>query len=281
MGTMVYLSLNDTAIDYGKNRWWTGHAWLFPPGSKNKKGLRASLSEVRFRLDHMGYSLSETRTRFEKSLTRWNRTEELTLSFDTYCEAVASIDFSSITEKDREGFEYDVDQLLLTTLGWDEDRDEGYELEDFLRERLNPHVFLRCLAERPGNLTLPLAWEFEELIENGWETLETLTEIDQDWYVLNHIKLYGWLMDYAGCSGPSELDNWLAQRGLAQSTPYAQQTVNGPKHFMDTLPTVVRNIIHHPENRHQRLDDMMLRDGFEELLGVVHSSVSTGIRPSK
>jgi hypothetical protein len=28
------LSLNDINIDYGKNRYWKGHYWLFPPGSE-------------------------------------------------------------------------------------------------------------------------------------------------------------------------------------------------------------------------------------------------------
>ena len=34
VGTQIALSLNDVNIDYGKNRYWKSHYWLFPPGSE-------------------------------------------------------------------------------------------------------------------------------------------------------------------------------------------------------------------------------------------------------
>lgn len=271
MGTMILLSLNETSIDHGKNHWWTGHEWLFPPGSRHSPGLKASLSDVVFRMDHMGYSLAETKDRFDAALNRWNRTYNLSLSFERYCEAATSIDFASITEKDREAFEYDVDQVMLKHLGWHEDDEDGFELEDFIRERLDKYVFLRCLAERSGNLSLSLVWDFDDLINNGWESLETLTEIERDQYVLNHIRLYGRLYEISGCEKQGAFDEWLKQRGLAKATPYTKETRKGVETFYDTLPTVVRNMIHHPENRHQRLDDVPLRGGFEELLSVVRA----------
>lgn len=41
VGTEITLSLNGIDIDYGKNRYWRSHYWLFPPGSlKQDVGYR-------------------------------------------------------------------------------------------------------------------------------------------------------------------------------------------------------------------------------------------------
>lgn len=276
MGTEILLSLNETSIDYGKNHWWTGHEWLFPPGSRRSPGLSASLGDAVFRMDHMGYSLAETKDRFDGALTRWNRTYDLSLSFERYFAAATSIDFASITEKDREAFEHNIDNVMLERLGWHEDDEDVFDLEDFIRERLDRHVFLRCVAERSENLSLPLVWDFDELIENGWESGETLIESNHDHYVLNHIRLYARLHEISGCKDQGAFDKWLNQRGLAKATSYTRDTKKGVETFSDTLPTAVRNMIHHPENRHQRLDDVQLRNGFEELLSVVRALIGDG-----
>jgi hypothetical protein len=43
-------------------------------------------------------------------------------------------------------------------------------------------------------------------------------------------------------------DNWLASHGVARSTPYLRIKHDGSMvHETTTLPTAVRNRIHHPE----------------------------------
>lgn len=189
---MIVLLLNEIPVDYGKNHYWTSHAWLFPRGSDKdvryvyaddvveiRRGLSATLGQVRFRMNHLGYSLAEVRDRYNGELERWNRTYALRLPFERFLAAVASIDFTTMTQDDQKDFEYDLAVLLLRILERTDPQDdywENYEgeicgIDDFFRERIPVHVLVRCLAERPANLALSLTWGYQDLIESGWEDL--------------------------------------------------------------------------------------------------------------
>lgn len=289
MGTMITLSLNDVPVDYGKNHYWTSHAWLFPTDSdsdvpyiyadnliETKSGLSASLGEVRFRMDHLGYSLDETQDRYNYELERWNRTYALRLPFERFLSAVTSIDFSEITQEDQASFEYALSTLLLQILESTDPQNEDYDdeegefsnIEDFVRERIPVHVLVRCLAERPTSLQLPLTWAYHDLVENGWEERSTLMEIDRTQSTLDLIRLYGRLQDQAGCHSIAAFDQWLASQGVPLDTAYLEQKPNGTKLRQLTLPSAVRNMIHHPENRNQILTDAQLGQAVELLLQV-------------
>lgn len=284
MGSIIRLSLNGVAVDSGKNHFWTAHGWLFPPGSQRdveylyvndrrvmKPGLKATLNQVKFRLNHLGYSLPESRDRFNVSLRRWNQTNDLNLSFDEYLEAVTSIDFSSMTAADEVDFEFDIRNLVLQHL--ETKKSMEWSCEDFVKERLHAHILLRCLAERVDNRDLALTWEFQDLVENGWETQDTLMQVDFDSHTLKHIRLYGRLQDHSKCNTVEDFDKWLEQQGLPKRTPYTQAGPNGPKApRMKTLPTVVRHMIHHPENRNHVLEERELQVSVEQLLQVCQSS---------
>lgn len=290
VGTIISLELNQVQVDYGKNHSWTSHAWLFPPGSDQevpyvydhdvveiRPGLSAPLEQVRFRLDHLGYSLAETRDLYNAELERWNRTYALRLPFEHLLAAVTSIDFAALTQRDQEDFEYEFPVLLLRILESTDPQDDDYddedagssEIEDFVRERIPVHVLVRCLAERSDNLGLPLTWCYQDLVENGWEDRFTLMEIDRTQSTLNLIRLYGRLQDQAGCYSIAALDQWLASRGVPCDTPYIEQKASGTKPKTLTLPSAVRNMIHHPENRNQILTDAQLELAIELLLRVV------------
>lgn len=173
MGTMITLSLNDVPVDYGKNHYWTSHAWLFPSGSDKdvpylytddlvvtRPGLSAPLAQVRFRMHHLGYSLDETRDRYNAELERWNRTYALRLPFERFVAAVTSIEFAEMTQQDQESFEYELPVLLLRILETTDAQDDEYEdgdgeisgIEDFVRERIPVHVLVRCLAVLTGQV---------------------------------------------------------------------------------------------------------------------------------
>lgn len=278
MGTEITLTLNGIGIDYGKNWFWKSHHWFFPPGSLTdieytyannvieiKPGFQATLKEVYFRLCHLGYSQQETRTKFEAALARWNRTADLRLSFADFHDALTSVDFSSLTTADMEPYFWDFRKFVGNLLAaWDTD---GALLEDFISS-LDFVITLRILAECVDSRSLPLIWHHHDLVENGWAAFDDLTDIDRPSFIVNHTVLYGRLHEYAGAGNVAAFDNWLANRGLAQTTPYLEVRQSGTIRKETTLPTAVRNMIHHPENPCNVMSDDNLRDSIELLLGV-------------
>lgn len=278
MGTAITLSLNSIDIDWGKNRYWKSHHWLFPPGSltdveyryageaiETKPGFQTTLGEAYFRLCHLGYSHQETRAKFDRAVTRWNRTADLRLSFADFAGALTSIDLASLTPADMEPYIWDFRAFVVDLLAeWD--TDEAL-LEDFIAG-LDFALTLRLLADRVESHSLPLRWHHQDLVDSGWASLEDLTDIDRRTFIVNHTMLVGRLQDYAGATTVRAFDDWLASRGLPQATPYSKLRPDGRViHETTTLPTAVRNMIHHPENPHNSLSDDTLRESLEVLLG--------------
>jgi hypothetical protein len=279
MGTEILLSLNGIVIDYGKNRYWKSHTWLFPQGSitnvkdvyagdagETKPGFQTTLNEAYFRLRHLGYSSHETKAKFEATVARWNRTADLELSFADFHDALTSIDFPSLTTADLAPYIWDFRRFVENRLSaWDTD---DAQLDDFINS-LDLAITLRVLADRVDNRSLPLCWHHHDLVENGWAAFDDLTDIDRPTFIMNHTVLYGRLHDYAGSGSVKAFDNWLASRGLAKSKSYVELRPDGTEFPKETtLPTAVRNMIHHPENQRNVLSDDDLRDSIELLLGV-------------
>lgn len=100
-------------------------------------------------------------------------------------------------------------------------------------------------------------------------SLEDLTDIDRLTYMVNHTMLVGRLQDYANETTVSGFDGWLADRGLSRGTLYTRIRQNGTTvQETTTLPSAVRNMIHHPENPNNALSDDDLRESVELLLRV-------------
>lgn len=276
MGTEITLSLNSIDIDWGKNRYWNRHHWLFPPASmrdmdyryaydiiEKKPGFETTLGEAHFRLRHLGYSYQESKTKFDSAVARWNRTSDLRLSFEDFHRTLGSVDFASLAPADF-GPHTDFREFLLNLLStWDTD---NAGLEDFIAD-LDVALTLRVLADRRESSTLPLRWHHHDLVENGWAALEDLMDIDRQTTIINHTMLFGRLQDHAGLGTVKAFDNWLATRGLARATSYSKVNAGGAvTRETTTLPTAVRNMIHHPENPHNTLSDDNLRESIELLL---------------
>jgi len=279
VGTAITLSLNGIDIDWGKNDYWRSHHWLFPPGSltnvdyryandavETKPGFQTTLDETYFRLRHLGYSHQETRAKFDTAVARWNRTADLRLSFDDFHHALTSLDFASLTSADLEPYIWDFRAFVRHLLAaWDTD---GAGLEDFIRS-LDFTLTLRVLADRVDNRSLPLCWHHQDLVDSGWVTLDDLTDIDRQTFLINHMTLFGRLHDDSGEATINDFDRWLTREGLPQATPYARLMRGGAvKNEVLTLPTAVRHTIHHPENPHNSLSDDDLRESLELLLDV-------------
>jgi hypothetical protein len=280
VGTAITLSLDGIDIDWGKNGYWRSHHWLFPPGSltdveyryaddvvETKPGFQTSLNETYIRLCHLGYSYQETKTKFDAAVARWNRTADLRLSFAEFHGALTSVDFAVLTPKDLEPFVWDFRAFVVSLLTAPH-TDEAL-LEDFIAS-LDFALTLRVLAERAENRALPLRWNHHDLIDSGWASLDDLTDIDRSSVIINHTMLVGRLQDHAGASTVRSFDRWLANRGLPQSTPYSRLNRDGTvSPETTTLPTAVRNKIHHPENPHNTLTDDDLHESVELLLSIM------------
>ena len=279
MGTAITLSLNDITIDWGKNRHWNNHHWLFPPGSlteverlyvndggKKKSGFQTTLDQSYFRLCHLGYSYQETKTKFDTAVARWNRTADLHLSFEDFHGVLTNVDFASLTSADLEPYVWDFRAFVTSLLGaWDSDE---AMLEDFIAS-LDFALTLRVLADRVDSRALPLRWNHQNLVDNGWASVDDLTDIDRKTFIVNHTMMVGRLQDYAGKATVKEFDNWLVDHGLHRSTPYSRMNQDGTvTHQRTTLPSAVRNMIHHPENPHNALSDDRLRESIEMLLEI-------------
>src|SRR5680860_16669 len=141
MGTPITLSLNGITVDERQHRAWHSHYWLFPPNSlmeidyfyanyytTKNLGFQTTLGEARSRLSYLGYSVAETRNRFELAGARWNRTSDLLLSFDEFRDALEGIDLASMTNEELKPHGWDFRAFLVAQLAqWDT---EDASLED-------------------------------------------------------------------------------------------------------------------------------------------------------
>ncbi|CCE76267.1 HEPN/Toprim-associated domain-containing protein [Clavibacter nebraskensis] len=280
MCTEITLSLNGIDIDWGKNRFWKNHYWLFPPTSLTDipylyadnevewhPGFETSLDQARFRLCQLGYSLEEAKSKFQTTVSHWSRRSYFELSFDAFREALSEFNFHDRPEVEPglgpSSFKSELAEALAAC-----SPDDGCQMEDFVYE-LDFSIILRTLAEQESNRPLPLRWHYYDLVENGWATIDDLLELDRNTAIMNHSFLMGRLQDYTQLNTVSAFDRWLAGQGIPQETPYWRSDT-GDKRRLEklTLPTAVRNMIHHPENLSNRLLDEDIRKSVELLLEI-------------
>lgn len=61
-------------------------------------------------------------------------------------------------------------------------------------------------------------------------------------------------------------DKWLKDKGIEQDRPYKRLTKDGSiKNELKTLPTLIRNIIHHPENNNNSYNNEELKESINQL----------------
>lgn len=93
-----------------------------------------------------------------------------------------------------------------------------------------------------------------------------------------HNELYGFVQTKAVLENEANyyednLDKWLENHGLLKSKEYVKLFKDGTtKQCKYTLPTYIRNVIHHPENQYNdRYSDEELNSSIEALLGIYKS----------
>ena len=92
-----------------------------------------------------------------------------------------------------------------------------------------------------------------------------------------HNELYGFLQARAIDEDnknyyEEHFDKWLNSKGIPQNEQYKRLMKDGnTKGEIKTLPTLVRNIIHHPENNNNSYSVERLKQSIEELIKVIKS----------
>ncbi|MGT2912132.1 HEPN/Toprim-associated domain-containing protein [Streptococcus cameli] len=313
MGTYIELCAHNLTIDWGKNDYYRTYSWLFRDNglglkSDNYNHLEASLAmsdkiaNVKFRLDNLGYSLSETNGKLSQAIDVWNRTHNFPDISQLIVDFIASIDLDAVDDlfllKEAEGYVTDADlnlwlaqkiehnsqysvkkEEMVASL---EDKESYFDgLEDFFRE-LDRCIILRLLCENPKNLSKELKWFCYDIVDSGWASEEDINYFDDKYFIIEHNKLYGKLNRYAiqqnnVGGGLQAFDSWLSQKGLSQNRYYQQENlVTGnltSKKF--TTPTFIRNIIHHPENVNNTFNDSDLKESINSMLDIIkHNNIN-------
>ena len=92
-----------------------------------------------------------------------------------------------------------------------------------------------------------------------------------------HNELYGFIQARAidedeDCYREKAFEQWLINQGLSQDRAYKRLLGDGSvREEPKTLPTLIRNVIHHPENQNNSYTTEELEESIELLLGIVKS----------
>lgn len=90
-----------------------------------------------------------------------------------------------------------------------------------------------------------------------------------------HNELYGFLQEHNKKYRIAELEDWFVQNNLPQTKKWSEERDGNPKTPYDvTLPTFIRNHIHHPENKTMQSSlytKQELRDSITMMLSLIHN----------
>lgn len=307
MGTYIQLMINKTCIDWGKNNHFLKHSWLFPENSKkkiqyeyadniieNKEGYSSNLAKAKFRLDNLGYSFAETKAKYDHQLSIWNRVNNLTLPFEYLLDVIIGIDLNIVSDNyifNLEGHPNGFRGYLYSIIEHDdkfqemnisdriEEYDGYYSLEDFLIEVLDVYIVLRLLCESNKNMKYNLEWQYTDIVESGWASYEDIEEFDKKEFIINHNRLFGKLQMYAIEENDKyyhekEFDEWLVNNGIAKNKNYMRLLKDGrTQQVYRTLPTYIRNVIHHPENINNNFSDKELNSSITQMLKILDMNI--------
>lgn len=91
-----------------------------------------------------------------------------------------------------------------------------------------------------------------------------------------HNELYGFIqakaIDEAEDNySEKKFEQWLVNKGLIQNKNYNRLLKSGEtRQELKTLPTFIRNIIHHPENQNNSYTAEELKESTDLLLNILH-----------
>ncbi len=190
MGTYSGLSLGKLEVAWSKNENLLSHSELYQEENLKSRPIEnsdderpeewyeQSLDLVKDRLELLGYTLEHAKGEFENP-SPFTDDEPLPLTFEEVFSILKTIDLNKVTnefsEKPKPGEfapEY-IQELVRST------RDLSFAFNhwdlDALLENFSPYSQLRVLAESPHNLNLPVIWDFDGVVRNGWVEREQVT----------------------------------------------------------------------------------------------------------
>ncbi len=204
-------------IDWGKNNYFNNHSKLFQMQDfgkqvpyyyiddndneiiEYKEGASKQLSEVKQRLEMLGYTLQNIEKMYNENLIEleYYTEENLNISFDDFYKFITSLDITkvdniaSIIEDYDNGF--DIGEYFNRCILEDKEfKDKiGLILKDMNKctyiigeffENLDPYIILRILAENKNNLQYSVQWSYSDVIENEWVKREEIIKPLEDKY---------------------------------------------------------------------------------------------------
>ena len=191
-------------IDWGKNNNFNNHSKLYTLDEFNKdipyydiddndkevikyeKGAVAKLSDVKERLDLLGYSLKDIERQYNEALKEYDFhfEEKISLSFRELYIFITSLDVTKVdnvlsTIKDYTDDGYDIGEYFRRCIVSDIEinkklisifkkiKKRYFIICDFF-EYIHPYIILRLLAENSKNLDYNVEWRYNDVLENGW-----------------------------------------------------------------------------------------------------------------
>lgn len=189
MGSIITLGIGEMEVDWGKNWRFNDYSKLFLPNDKknipyyyadniveNKSGYSKKLSEVKERLELLGYSKHNLETLFKKIVDDYpNYYSPISFTFDDLIDIFSSIDIKEYKNKFEEGDyglgEYTLEHILnnhiFNNLRKLLPNNSIYDYSDFF-ENIDINFLLRLFMENPKNLELNLEWRTEDVIAGGY-----------------------------------------------------------------------------------------------------------------
>lgn len=190
MGSYAGLSLGKLEVAWSKNECLLSHSELFQENclrfarlddsedESKREWYELKLELVKDRLELLGYTLEYAKKQFENP-SPFSEEEPLSISFDEVLGILKTVDLRKVTnefsEKAKQGVfaPQQVQELIKSSRNLDFAFDH-WDLSALL-ENFCPYSQLRVLAEGPLNLGLPVLWDFDQVVRNGWVERDAIT----------------------------------------------------------------------------------------------------------
>jgi hypothetical protein len=195
MGSMITLGIDKFEIDWGKNDFFINHSKLFQPNDiteipyyyvdnivEYKEGFSRKLTDIKRRLELLGYSMRSLRDRYNAHLDSFPvYYDDVTVTYDMFYEVISSLNINNI-QLDEEYGDYSLGEFLSRYLFKQAEFNRKINLSELDRhigtifENMDPYITLRILMDNEDNIDQKLQWRYADLVEGGWVKKENLFE---------------------------------------------------------------------------------------------------------
>lgn len=214
MGSIITLGINKMEIDWGKNNTFNDHSKLFQAKDYDKdipyfyiediddennykekivyaKGACKKLSDIKDRLDLLGYDLLSCKKLYNEMLKEYEYYTDIkiNMTFNEFCSFIKSLDISKInnisTAVENYDNGYDLGEYFNKCILKDNEfslkmkeimkkiEKQYFVIGDFF-ENIDSYIILRILAENELNIDYYVEWRYNDIIENGWAKKEDI-----------------------------------------------------------------------------------------------------------